>query len=58
MKSCFLSYLVIATFLNEKLSIMGSSIYNWDQFGAGGFFKRYNIWVWIWKAWSTGCFHG
>ena len=34
MTSCFLSYLVIATCLNEKLS-MGSSIHNWDQFGAG-----------------------
>ena len=34
MTSCFLSYLVIATCLNEKLS-MGSSIYNWDQFNAG-----------------------
>ena len=34
MTSCFLSYLVIATCLNEKLS-MGSNIHNWDQSGAG-----------------------
>ena len=45
MTSCFLSYLVIATCLNEKLSIMGSNIYNWDQYGASGSFRRYNIWV-------------
>ena len=58
MTSCFLSYLVISTCMNEKLSIMGSSIYNWDQSGASGSFRRYNIRVWIWKAWSTRCFYG